>query len=96
MWYFERVRYSLDRHLLDEDVLFRTVGFHSWWWGQLLIHIRAPKASVALHELACRTEGWAVTNSEIGNWVARCSTDFDGHGPVVLWAPPQPFAPPVG
>ncbi len=82
LWYFERVESALYFNLIDPEVLFRTIGFHCWWWGQLLRGIHRPKASDALHKLAPKAAAWARNNGEYDRWLARCATDFDGAGPV--------------
>jgi hypothetical protein len=78
LWFFERCKTALDRSLVSEDVLMSTVGFHFWWWGQILRDLRGPKATAAVHELAAKATTWAATNKELSDWQACCRTDFDG------------------
>jgi hypothetical protein len=82
LWYFERVEIALEKNLLDSDVLFRAIGFHCWWWGQLLRDVHAPKAVDALHVLAPRAVAWARAHDDYDRWVSRCRHDFNGGGPV--------------
>jgi hypothetical protein len=84
LWFFERVDRALAFGLVQENVLFATVGFHCWWWGQLLRELTAPKAASAIHELAPRAAAWAVTAGEFDRWVDHCPTDFDGAGAVAV------------
>jgi len=84
LWFFERAHNALEFRLVDADVTFNTIGYHCWWWGQVLLMIREPKASVALHRLAARAEAWARENHHYDDWVARCTHDFGGAGPRVL------------
>jgi hypothetical protein len=65
-------------------VLFRSIGFHCWWWGSLLKDIAAPKAVAALHQLAPLAAAWARTSGEYDRWVDRCRTDFNGGPPAQL------------
>jgi hypothetical protein len=81
LWYFERVESALYFELLDEHVLFRTIGFHCWWWGELLRGVEAPKASDSLRKLAPMAADWAHRNNDYDRWVSRCLTDFNGAGP---------------
>lgn len=81
IWYFERVEMSIRYGLVDQDVLYRTVGFHCWWWAQILRNIHTPKAARALKLLAPQARDWAVANDEYERWVAHCADDFDGGGP---------------
>jgi hypothetical protein len=82
LWYFERVESALFFQLIDSEVLFRSIGFHCWWWGSLLKDIRAPKAVEALHKLAPLAADWARESGEYGRWRDRCATDFDGGPPA--------------
>lgn len=82
MWYFERCQLALDRHLVSEDVLMSTVGFHFWWWGQLLRNLRGPKATQSVARLAEIARGWSANAGVIGDWHNRCATDFQG-GPAI-------------
>jgi hypothetical protein len=92
LFFFERVESSLHYNLVDSDVLFRSVGFHIWWWAQLLWEVKSPKASVSLHALAPQVQSWAQEESSshtsspadsslLALWRSRCMTDFDGSGP---------------
>lgn len=83
LWFFERVHTSMHEGLVDETVLMRTIGFHCWWWGNLLHHVTAPKATLALRGIAPRATQWAGSEGVLADWTQRCSTDFDGNGPVV-------------
>ena len=95
LWFFERCKLSLGRGIVSEDVLLETVGFHFWWWGQVLRGMHGPKASVAVHDLAARAEAWATEQRVLDDWQSRCETDFDG-GPgfgaaeTKLGGPAQP------
>lgn len=82
LWYFERCRLALTRNLVSEDVLMETVGFHFWWWGQVLRDLHGPKATEAVHDLARRAATWAASQGELDNWSQRCPTDF-GSGPAL-------------
>ncbi len=82
LWFYERVETSLTFDLVDQEVMFRTIGFHCWWWDQLLHGIHAPKAAKALHELAPQAAAWARRENVFDDWVARCQTDFDGGPPT--------------
>lgn len=84
LWYFERVESALYFSLIEPEVLFRSIGFHCWWWGSLLKDIAAPKAVAALHELAPLAAAWARTSGEYDRWVDRCRTDFNGGPPAQL------------
>lgn len=87
LWYFERVDTALNRGLVDKDVLFETIGFHCWWWAQLLRSVKSPKATAAITALGPRASDWAKAAGEYATWVAKCSNDFDGHGPTTIGAP---------
>jgi hypothetical protein len=89
LWYYERVESALHFDLIDPEVLYRTIGFHCWWWGQLLRDVHGPKASDALHRLAPKATDWAREHGLYEQWVARCLTDFAGAGPIE----PAPFPP---
>lgn len=84
LWYFERVENALHFALIEPEVLFRSIGFHCWWWGSLLRDITAPKAAAALHDLAPLAAAWARGNDEYDRWVDRCRTDFNGGPPAQL------------
>jgi hypothetical protein len=83
LWYFERVESALHFDLLDPEVLYRSIGFHCWWWGSLLKDIHAPKAVAALHKLAPEAAEWARNSGEYPRWLERCATDFDGGPPSI-------------
>lgn len=84
LWFFERVETSLTFALVDTEVMFRTIGYHCWWWGQLLHGVRAPKAAGALHLLAPRAAAWARRENVYDDWLARCQTDFNGGPPTEI------------
>ncbi len=76
LWFFERVDNSLKFNLVDSDVLFTTIGFHCWWWGNLSRHVRQPKAAASLHRLAKDAESWARSTGDLVGWPAVF--DLDG------------------
>jgi hypothetical protein len=78
LWFFERCEVSLNRKIVSEDVLMQTVGFHFWWWGQVLFELHAPKATVSVHALAVRAEQWAKSQHHLDDWKRRTEFDFDG------------------
>ena len=78
---FERVETALKFDLVDGEVMFRTIGYHCWWWGQLLAEIRSPKAARALHVLAPQAADWARADHSYADWVSRCLRDFNGGPP---------------
>lgn len=78
LWFFERVEISLDKGLVDREVLMQTLGFHFWWWGQLLCHLHGPKASSAIHHLSVEAQEWASAKGHLHDWRRRCQHDFDG------------------
>lgn len=80
LWYFECVETAVQYGLVDEEVLYRTIGFHCWWWVQLLSRVTAPKASRALRELGPESAGWASSAGYLDAWPASCTKDFDGGG----------------
>jgi hypothetical protein len=84
LWFFERVESALAFNLIDPEVLFRTIGFHCWWWGQLLLNVHAPKASDALHALAPKAADWSREHRDYDRWLTRCVTDFNGDAPVEI------------
>jgi hypothetical protein len=84
LWFWERVESALHFRLIEPEVLYRTIGFHCWWWGQLLREVHLPKAVDALHKLAPRAELWAKGCEQYDHWVERCATDFDGGPPTEL------------
>jgi len=83
LWFFERVDRALQFGLVHEDVLFSTVGFHCWWWGQLLRRLDGPKAAKSIRELGPRAARWAARNDELDRWLEHCPSDFDGGAPVM-------------
>lgn len=87
LWFFERVDTALAYGLLDEDVLFETIGFHCWWWAQLLRNVHSPKASGSLHQLGPRAARWAHDAGRLETWKSHCQTDFNG-GPAIELAVP--------
>jgi hypothetical protein len=84
LWFFERVKTALDHGLIDEEVLFGTMGFHCWWWAQLLRNVTGPKASRALHTLGPLAGSWANRRGEYREWYGRCMADFDALPPLPL------------
>jgi hypothetical protein len=81
LWFFERVQKSLEYNLIDSEVMYGTIGYHCWWWDQLLVKVRAPKAAAALHQLGPEAARWAMRHQCYDDWIARCADDFDGDGP---------------
>ena len=81
LWYFERVESALEFKLVDNAVMYRTIGYHCWWWGELLSKVHSPKAAHALHKLAPLAADWARRNHTYDDWRSRCLTDFNGGGP---------------
>ena len=84
LWFFERTEIALRFNLVNPDVLFNAVGFHCWWWGQLLRNIQAPKATFALRNLAPRAAIWASENEVYKEWTSHCTSDFNGGAPIEL------------
>lgn len=89
MWFFERVLVTTTRGLVDRDVWLETIGFHCWWWGQLLRQLKAPKAAAALHQLAMESESWSReaerrTTDSLQYWASHCQEDFGGGPPIEL------------
>lgn len=84
LWFFERTEIALRFNLVNSDVLFNTVGFHCWWWGQLLRNVQVPKATIALRNLAPRAAVWAKESEVYKEWISHCTTDFDGGAPIEL------------
>lgn len=82
LWWFERCLTALDRHLISEDVLMETAGFHLWWWGQMLRELHGPKATRAVRDLGANADAWAQRRGVLDDWRRRCGTDFKG-GPAV-------------
>ena len=82
LWFFERVETALKYGLVNEQVLFDTIGFHCWWWDQMLRHVHAPKATGAIHSLGPRVTSWAEREDKHELWVSRCMTDFGGGAPM--------------
>ena len=77
IWFFERADNALKFNLLSHEVFFRTVGFHCWWWGQLLNKINTPKAMKSLRELAPQATEWAKRDGVYKSWLSHCATDFN-------------------
>lgn len=92
LWYFERVENSLTFGLVDREVLFSTIGFHCWWWAQLLQDVRRPKASHSVRRLGAQVEEWGTANGQHAAWSEHCTDDFGGHGPVPLGTTAGPGA----
>ena len=82
LWFFERVKTSLDGGLVDQEMLFATIGFHCWWWGSLLSKVTGPKATASLAWLAPQAANWAFRHGELENWLTRCDTDFSSGGAI--------------
>jgi hypothetical protein len=78
LWYFERVKTASTYNLVNESVLFETIGFHCWWWNEILRDLHSPKAVRAIRDLGEAAEHWARTHSQYENWCGRCATDFAG------------------
>lgn len=81
MWFFERVETALRYRIVNRDALLTTLGFHFWWWGELLHKLQGPKAIHSLHDLAKTAQGWAAARGELDDWCRRCQTDFGGLAP---------------
>lgn len=84
LWFFERVQTTLQQRLVNQDVLFETIGFHCWWWSQLLERIASVKAVSAVQGLGPQAASWAAEAGEYDRWQSHCMTDFDGGGPRPL------------
>lgn len=82
LWFFERAAIALRRGLVSKDILMESVGFHFWWWGQILRNLQSPKASVSVRELASLARLWAIENNLYEEWRKRCLNDFNG-GPSI-------------
>lgn len=80
LWFFERVDGSLQSRVIDPETCYRTLGFHIWWWDQLLRGVSTPKARAALTVLADWATRQAESKGQLDNWIARCSSDFAGGG----------------
>lgn len=89
MWFFERCEIALERGLVDRHVLFQTIGFHFWWWGEVLRDLTDPKASDSVHRLAARSREWAAQSGVLHDWERRCISDFAG-GPCASQLPSSP------
>lgn len=81
LWFYERVDTALRYGLVNEEVLFRTIGFHTWWWSQLLRQVKGPKAAAPLRSLGPRAAKYAEAAGEYMTWQNRCAFDFGGAGP---------------
>lgn len=82
LWFFERCKMSLRREIVSEDILMETLGFHFWWWGELLRDLKGPKSVHAVHDLAERSRMWASREGLIQDWIVRCADDFNGSGAI--------------
>lgn len=87
LWFLERVETSADKGLVDADVLMQTIGFHCWWWAEMLRDVSAPKAIRAVKSLGPKARAWAVRTGEFKRWADSCRTDFGG-GPATEFATP--------
>jgi hypothetical protein len=96
LWFFERVDRALHFGLIHEEVTFSTIGFHCWWWGELLRELQAPKAARSIRELAPRAAEWAAKNGELQRWIEHCPMDFDGAGPAATSGGPRQPGTPAG
>lgn len=84
LWYLQRVSAARAAGIVDDDFLFALMGFHLWWWNQLLRHLSAPSAMPSVLRLGVAAERWADVNRHMSNWTRRCANDFDGAGAVRL------------
>lgn len=83
LWFFERVDASLLSNVVDPAATYRSVGFHIWWWNQLLLGLEAPKSRGSLTRLAAWVTELARDEGVLDEWMRRCATDFD-QGPPTL------------
>lgn len=81
LWLFERCELALHRQIVDRDMLMETLGFHFWWWSQMMRGLQSPKAAAAVHRLGTMARTWADDRGRLDEWHARCATDFEGAGP---------------
>lgn len=81
LWFFERVDGALQSRVIDAETCYRTLGFHIWWWDQLLRGVTTPKARASLTTLAEWVISEAFARGDLANWISRCSSDFAGGGP---------------
>ena len=77
LWFFERAEIALKYGLVNEKVLLHSVGYHIWWWNELLLDLHHPKAMDSLERLAIRAAEWASAEGVLDDWKSRCSTDFN-------------------
>lgn len=89
LWFFERAEIALEADLVDPEMFQKTIGYHCWWWAQILRDFEAPKAAQAVHKLGSLAERSAVEGELLDGWVERCLTDFGGSGPIALNAHPS-------
>lgn len=78
LWFFERVASARASQVIDSDACYRSMGYHIWWWDQILYEMHAPKARKQLRELATWVTELAKSDGQLLDWQARCMTDFDG------------------
>lgn len=81
LWLFERCELALSRNIVDRAVLMETLGFHFWWWAQMMRGLRGPKAAASVHCLGGMATNWAHEQGLLEDWHQRCSGDFDAGGP---------------
>jgi hypothetical protein len=86
LWFFERAGIALEAGLVDPEMFHETIGYHCWWWAQILRDFHAPKAAQAVHTLGNQAEHSASASGLLDGWVDRCMTDFGGDGPITLTA----------
>lgn len=97
MWFFERTEISLTSRIVNRELLMQSLGFHFWWWGQILGTLDAPKASTAIRNLAIDAQDWASQTDTLDRWRSRCASDFDGGPGLAAFTPVAwpALAPPV-
>ncbi|MBC7593631.1 MAG: hypothetical protein H7288_06805 [Kineosporiaceae bacterium] len=78
LWFFERTEISRASKIVNPELLMRTLGFHFWWWGQILVDLDAPKASGSIHALSIIAQEWAIETKNLDIWRSSCTFDFDG------------------
>lgn len=86
LWFFERAEASMESNVVDPKAMFKSLGFHMWWWGQVLRDLHAPTPKVSLERLALRAEEAAAISGELDQWSVRCDGDFGG-GPAIHLQP---------
>lgn len=84
LWFFERLAIARNRGLVNESVLFESLGYHCWWWAQLLRHVQGPKAARFLHALGPPAEEWARREGWYDHWYRSSESDFGGGPPLSL------------